>query len=81
MQYIVIFYTFSGVIQLENEFKKSGIVYETIPAPRKLSVDCGVSLLFECENILQMISEVKTQNIHRIYEINAVEYNLIYENN
>lgn len=81
MRYLVIFYTFSGVMQLERALKKREIIFETMPAPRKLSVDCGVSLTFDHEDINQLIESVNTTNIYRIYKIEEATYVLVYENN
>lgn len=79
MSYLVIFHTFSGVMALERYMKKNNIVCETMPAPRELSVDCGVALRFESEKYENIIEEVSTENIHRIYDINDT-YHLIFEN-
>lgn len=80
MKYLVIFYTFSGVMQLERLLKKKTMFYETMPAPRKLSTDCGVAIVFDCDNIQAFLEEVNTTNIHRVYHMNENEYELVYEN-
>jgi len=79
MNYLVIFHTFSGVMALERYMKKNKIECETMPAPRALSVDCGVALRFQSENLMKIISEVSTENIHRRYEVNDT-YHLVFEN-
>ncbi|MCH4889939.1 DUF3343 domain-containing protein [Acidaminobacter sp. JC074] len=79
MKYLVIFHTFSGVLYLEKYMKKQGIEYETMPAPRELSVDCGVALTFVHDDFNKVIGEIHVENIHRIYEVDANI--LVYENN
>lgn len=81
MKYLVIFHTFSGVMQLERVLKKFKMDYETMPAPRKMSVDCGVSIVFDSEDIRQFIKTISTDNIHRIFEQKNETYLLIFENN
>lgn len=79
MKYLVIFHTFSGLMHLEKIIKKRGMNYETMPAPRELSTDCGVSIVFESDDITDFIETIDTHNIHRIYH-KAQGYTLIYEN-
>lgn len=78
MRYLVIFHTFSGVMYLEKEIKKRKWPYETMPAPRKLSTDCGVAIVFETEGIDEFISSINTENIQRIYLYESDT--LIFEN-
>ncbi|MBN2796332.1 MAG: DUF3343 domain-containing protein [Clostridia bacterium] len=80
ISYLVIFHTFSGVMQLERSLKSLKMPYETMPAPRKLSVDCGVSIVFECDDFDGFIKEINTNNIHRIYEIWEENYILKFDN-
>ena len=79
MKYLVIFHTFSGVLYLEKYMKKHGLQYETMPAPRELSIDCGVSLIFTHDNFEEFIESINTENIHRIY-IEESKH-LVFENN
>lgn len=79
MKYLVIFHTYSGVMQLEKVLKKKDMIYETMPAPRALSTDCGVSIVFESHDVERFIKDIKTTNIHRIYLQNE-SYDLIFEN-
>jgi len=79
MKYLVIFHTFSGVLYLEKYMKKKGIEYETMPAPRELSIDCGVALTFMSHDLQMVIEDVNVENIHRIYEVDTNK--LVYENN
>lgn len=77
MKYIVIFHTFSGVMSLEKFLKKKGIEYMTMPAPRELSVDCGVAVTFKGDYQL-VLKEGPVHNIHRIYTAN--DKKMIFEN-
>lgn len=76
MKYRVIFHTFSGVLALEKFMKKHDISYETMPAPRALSVDCGVALVFDYDYNF-VIEHASTNNIHRIYDMDD---HMVYEN-
>lgn len=80
MSYLVIFHTFSGVMQLERVLKKNTMTYETMPAPRKMSVDCGVAIEFESDDVQTFIESIKKDNIHRIFEKKDDQYQIIYEN-
>lgn len=80
MSYLVIFHTFSGVMQLERTLKKEKMMYETMPAPRKMSVDCGVAIVFESDDVETFIASISIDNIHRIFEKKEDSYQMIFEN-
>lgn len=80
MRYLVIFHTFSGVMQLERTLKHKQMIYETMPAPRKISVDCGVAIEFESDDVQKFIEDIKKENIHRIFERKGDDHKIIYEN-
>ena len=81
MDYLVIFHTFSGVIKLEKELKKMNIAFNSMPAPRHLSVDCGVAIKFNTEeSIEETIKSISTQNIYKIFKITTTDYEVVYIN-
>lgn len=80
MKYIVIFHTFSGVMAFERILKKRKMAFESMPAPRHLSTDCGVSTCFETEDIEGFIASVSTENIHRVYLVEGENYVKVFEN-
>lgn len=81
MDYLVIFHTYSGAIKLEKELKKMGIPFETMPAPRHLSVDCGVSLKFKTDTLVEeIISSIHTQNIHKIFKVIDNKFEIVFLN-
>jgi|GEM_PF-877655 len=78
--YLVIFHTFSGVMQLEKVLKSKSIAFETLPAPRKLSTDCGVAIRFHVDDLEDFLGGIKTTNIHRIYQVDDTSEDLVFEN-
>jgi hypothetical protein len=67
-------------MQLERVLKKEKMTYETMPAPRKLSTDCGVSIVFESDDVKTFIEKIDKKNIHRIYHMYDEIYEMVYEN-
>ena len=47
---VVLVYSTSHAIRLENLLKRAGTSCKLIPVPRHLSSDCGVCLRFDDEN-------------------------------
>ncbi len=72
MSYLVIFKTYSAVLKLEKELQKINIDFETMPAPRHLSIDCGVSIRFSSQlSIEELLQQISTTSISKILiEIN-----------
>jgi|LGVE01.1.fsa_nt_gb hypothetical protein len=81
MDYLVIFHTYSGVIKFEKELTKMNMTSESMPAPRYLSVDCGVAIKFSTKDTIEeMIQSISTQNIYKIFKITATDYEVVYIN-
>lgn len=80
MKHLVIFHTFSGVMALEKILKKRKMSYETMPAPRHLSTDCGVAILVELKDLNCFLETINLDNIHRIYTMDHGQHDLVFEN-
>ncbi len=81
MDFLVVFHTYSGVLKLEKDLKKLQIEFESMPAPRFLSIDCGVSIKFYSDiSINSIIDEINTTNIYKIFNIINDDYNQVFIN-
>jgi hypothetical protein len=74
MNYIALFFTHSGAIKFSNKLKKMGIKHDMMPAPRKLSTSCGVSVRFIAEDFEDFV----ISDIDKIYQIENSNYILKY---
>ena len=75
-EYTAIFFTHSGAIKFDRFCKKNDITSELMPVPRKLSSNCGICSKFCYDN---KIDNLISDEIEKIYETNANEYILRYE--
>lgn len=74
MKFIALFFTHSGAIKFSNKLKKMDIKYDMMPAPRKLSTSCGVSVRFEAEDFTNLV----ISDIDKVYQIENSNYSLKY---
>jgi hypothetical protein len=77
MNYIVIFFSQSGVIKFNKNMEKKGIECVLAPTPRKLSSSCGTcAKIFYDKNILDLVEE-EIESIYSVKELN--NYSLVYD--
>lgn len=77
MQYIALFFTHSGAIKYGNLLNKNLIKNQTMPSPRKISSNCGVSVKFEYEGNIQDIITTDIEKLFIVEDINS--YKMVYE--
>lgn len=74
-EYIATFFTDSGAIRYNRYLRQKGITAETMPVPRKLSANCGLSVRFLlAEDVTDFIS----QDIDELFEIMGKDARLVY---
>ncbi len=81
MDYLVVFHTYSAVLKLERELKHIDIAFESMPAPRHLSIACGISIAFSTTmHIDDIIKSISTNSIHKIFNVIDDEYKAVFIN-
>jgi len=60
---VVLFYSTSAAIRAEKLIQGAGLKVKLIPVPRHLSSDCGICLRFENNDIEEIRTILKTQEI------------------
>lgn len=76
MEYMVLFFTYSGAIKFDRKCKKDNIFCELMPVPRVLSSNCSISAkIIINNNIDNFIDEA----VEKIFLIENGENKLIYE--
>lgn len=60
---VVLFYSTSAAIRAEKLIQGAGLKVKLIPVPRNLSSDCGICLRFDNNDIEEIRTILKTQEI------------------
>ena len=60
---VVLFYSTSAAIRAEKLIQGAGLKVKLIPVPRHLSSDCGICLRFDNNDIEEIRTILKTQEI------------------
>jgi len=60
---VVLFYSTSAAIRAEKLIQGAGLNVKLIPVPRNLSSDCGICLRFDNNDIEEIRTILKTQEI------------------
>jgi len=77
MKYIATFFTHSGAVKYQRWLKGKKIDHELMPAPRKLSSNCGLAVQFELDtDVRDYISD----EIEKLYRVTASGYELVFQN-
>lgn len=77
MNYIVIFFSQSGVIKFNKNMDKQGIECILAPTPRRLSSSCGTCAKISYDkNLLDLVDE-EVESIYSVKELN--NYCLVYD--
>ena len=75
MNYIAIFFTHSGAIKYKNFLSKNNIKFQLMPAPRKLSSNCSLSIKFSYSGI---VNELISNDIEKLFKIEKGNYIALY---
>lgn len=71
MEYVALFYTYSGALRFEKHLKEAGIQCRLMPAPRKISSSCGIGARFLLDGD---INTVVNRDVEKIYMVSDKEY-------
>lgn len=75
MEYLAIFFTYSGAIKYDKFLKSKNIKCRLMPIPRKLSSSCAIGARFTYREYLE---EIIQDDIQKVYLVNNKEYELVY---
>ncbi|MBK5142529.1 DUF3343 domain-containing protein [Budviciaceae bacterium BWR-B9] len=76
-EYLFLFHTPLGVIQLKKRLNEWGIHFLVIDAPRVLSAECGMAMRFELTESHQYSALINSQ-VKSIYQITTEGYVVLW---
>ncbi|NWO22763.1 MULTISPECIES: DUF3343 domain-containing protein [Mogibacterium] len=78
--YIATFYTHYGAQTFHKMQKSIDSKAELMPVPRALSASCGICVMFELDNIAELIAE-QPEDLEGLYLHDEDGYKLLHEGN
>ncbi|MBK5072786.1 DUF3343 domain-containing protein [Budviciaceae bacterium CWB-B4] len=77
-EYLFLFHTPLGVIQLKKKLNDWDIHFLIIDAPRTLSAECGMAVRFELTERYQYSTLINSQ-VKSVYQITAEGYDILWQ--
>ena len=60
---VLLFFTTSAVMRAEKILAKAGLQVKPIPIPRQFSSDCGISIRFDWQDLIQVKSLIESNRV------------------